>query len=69
MDAKETAHEGEAAYLAGLLAEALRAHRADMHNTSSRPCATCAQSARALSAYDRWRRTNPLGPEDTPPVA
>ena len=49
------ANEGEAAFLAGLLAEALRAHRADMHNKSGRPCSTCSQSARALRQYDEWR--------------
>lgn len=34
------------------LAAALRAHRADMHNTSSRPCSTCSKSAKALALYD-----------------
>jgi hypothetical protein len=34
------------------LAAALRKHRADMHNTSNRPCPTCRQSAKALAAWD-----------------
>ena len=34
------------------LAAALKHHRADMHNTSSRPCPTCRQSAVALANYE-----------------
>jgi len=50
----EQAKSGEAAYIAGMLAEALRHHRADMHATSNRPCSTCQQSAKALARYDEW---------------
>ena len=38
------------------LAAALRKHRADMHNTSPRPCKTCAQSATALGHFDALDR-------------
>jgi hypothetical protein len=38
--------------LAHALYVALLAHRADMHGASSRPCATCHQSAVAIKAYD-----------------
>lgn len=38
------------------LVDALRTHRADMHQTSNRPCSTCAKSAAALDAYEARRR-------------
>lgn len=57
------AHEAacrEAAWraLAVQLVMALQEHRVDMHQTSSRPCATCCLSARALA-----RAQELLGPE------
>lgn len=35
------------------LKAALLAHRADLHNYSSRPCPTCRQSAEALGIKDK----------------
>jgi hypothetical protein len=38
--------------VADMLVVALRGHRADMHQASSRPCETCRNSAMAIRAYD-----------------
>ena len=46
------AHYDALVAVADELAGSLRAHRADMHNTSNRPCGTCARSKKALADYD-----------------
>ncbi len=41
--------------LADRLAQCLRLHRADLHLQDDRPCETCAESKKALAAYDEYR--------------
>lgn len=55
----EAARGGQLSHLVGVLYEALKAHRVDMHQSSSRPCPTCAASLRAVRAYEVATGTPP----------